>query len=113
MLDKLLSDVQTLASLIPDLQGEAEAVQADLADPTSVNLPQLLADVTDLQKATAAVAGAVVAVTADLQSLPQAAITKINWQNLVCTAIPIYNSFAAVAGWPTIPLPAFCTPATK
>ena len=30
-------------------------------------------------------------------------------QNLICMGIPVYNIFAAMEGWPTLPLPAFCT----
>ncbi len=37
---------------------------------------------------------------------------KVNWQNLVCVAIPIYDMFAATQGWPVIPLPAFCSAPT-
>ena len=40
---------------------------------------------------------------------PEAAKGGSRLQNLVCMGIPIYNIFAAMEGWPTIPLPAFCT----
>lgn len=30
-------------------------------------------------------------------------------QALVCAAIPIYNTFAVIEGWPPIPIPAFCS----
>lgn len=34
-------------------------------------------------------------------------------QNFVCLAIPAYNVFAALEGWPVIPVPAFCTTPAK
>ena len=36
-------------------------------------------------------------------------VERINWQNLVCMGIPIYNIFAALYGLPVLPLPAFCS----
>lgn len=36
-------------------------------------------------------------------------ISNTRLQNLICAGIPIYNVFAAIQGWPSIPLPAFCS----
>ena len=34
------------------------------------------------------------------------------FQNIVCTTLPIYDALANLMGWPSIPIPAFCsTPA--
>ena len=41
-----------------------------------------------------------------------AATGNTRLQNLVCMGIPIYNTFAAMEGWPQIPLPAFCSALT-
>jgi hypothetical protein len=36
-------------------------------------------------------------------------LQKINWQRLICFAIPIYNLIAPMSGLPPLPVPAFCT----
>ena len=33
----------------------------------------------------------------------------VNWENLICMGIPIYNIFAALYGLPPMPLPSFCS----
>jgi hypothetical protein len=47
------------------------------------------------------------AVTAAINDPDTAGNTRL--QNLICLGLPIYNVFAAMQGWPQIPLPAFCS----
>jgi hypothetical protein len=49
----------------------------------------------------AAVPGAVADLPEELQ--------KINWQRLICFAIPIANIVLPMYGLPPLPVPAFCT----
>jgi hypothetical protein len=60
---------------------------------------ELLADLTDTHGLDAVPPTA--KVSAELQ--------KINWQRLICFAIPIYNLIAPMSGLPPMPVPAFCT----
>ena len=60
---------------------------------------ELLADLTDTHGLEAAAPTPFV--SAELQ--------KINWQRLICFAIPIYNLLAPMSGLPPMPVPAFCT----
>ena len=36
-------------------------------------------------------------------------LEKINWQRLICIAIPLFNLVAPMYGLPVLPVPAFCT----
>ena len=42
-------------------------------------------------------------------SPPSVDLAKINWQRLICFAIPVFNMFSPIYGLPPLPVPAFCT----
>ena len=51
----------------------------------------------------------------DLKAMPAAmpeALEKINWQRLICIAIPLFNLVAPMFGLPPLLVPAFCTAPT-
>jgi len=56
-------------------------------------------------------AGVGVTSPAPLADVPEE-LQKINWQRLICFAIPIYNLIAPMSGMPPLPVPAFCTAPT-
>ena len=42
-------------------------------------------------------------------STPGGELQKINWQRLICFAIPAFNMVAPIWGLPPLPVPPFCT----
>jgi hypothetical protein len=62
---------------------------------------RMLADLEDDHKLSA------VPLTAD--DVKAIDLSKINWQRLVCFAIPVFNMFGPIYGLPPLPVPAFCT----